>query len=525
MFDLDLQPGMNVLVGDNDVGKSTVLEAIGLALTGCVGGRRIENELTPYVFNSAEADRYLASVKAGGEIHLPECTIDVYVEESDDFEIFRGSNNMDLKKLPGFQLKISFDHRFDTAHRTFISEPDDVLSIPVEYFKIEWRSFAGDFIARRNVGIKTSFIDTSSMRLQFGFDRFTRDFVVQELKPEEHAEVSRAYRAMRETFTASDEIEKLNESLEDVELFDHDVRTLTLGIDISRRTDWESTIVPHLDGLPFDFVGDGTRSALKMMLALHNTNSPDKSLLLIEEPENHQSPGSLAELMSALAKKLESRQAIVATHSSFVMNRLGLDDLVLLGPDGDSLRLTALDGDTVDFFRRLAGFETLRAVLAKKLVLVEGPSDALIFQRSYRELHDAEAAVDGIAVLAVGGISFKRYLAIAEALNIRTAVVADNDGKSEEEVKARLAVGGNSTIRVFTGKDPDLRSLEQNIVAANDPGDLASTLARGPGSTISDEDWMIANKTEAALRILDSTKSFEIPEYIRDAAGFIHGEQ
>ena len=32
-FDLDFAPSMNIVVGDNDTGKSTLIEAINLALT------------------------------------------------------------------------------------------------------------------------------------------------------------------------------------------------------------------------------------------------------------------------------------------------------------------------------------------------------------------------------------------------------------------------------------------------------------------------------------------------------------
>ena len=50
-FMLDLNEGINILVGDNESGKSTILEAINLALTGLFNGRYFRNELTQYFFN------------------------------------------------------------------------------------------------------------------------------------------------------------------------------------------------------------------------------------------------------------------------------------------------------------------------------------------------------------------------------------------------------------------------------------------------------------------------------------------
>ena len=41
-FETELNPGLNILVGDNEAGKSTILEAIHLALTGVYCGRRVQ---------------------------------------------------------------------------------------------------------------------------------------------------------------------------------------------------------------------------------------------------------------------------------------------------------------------------------------------------------------------------------------------------------------------------------------------------------------------------------------------------
>ena len=51
MFELKLNDGLNIIVGDNESGKSTILEAINLALTGMINGRSIWNEVSQYLFN------------------------------------------------------------------------------------------------------------------------------------------------------------------------------------------------------------------------------------------------------------------------------------------------------------------------------------------------------------------------------------------------------------------------------------------------------------------------------------------
>ena len=45
VFVLPLNNGLNILVGDNESGKSTILEAIHLVLTGFLNGKYLKNEL------------------------------------------------------------------------------------------------------------------------------------------------------------------------------------------------------------------------------------------------------------------------------------------------------------------------------------------------------------------------------------------------------------------------------------------------------------------------------------------------
>lgn len=63
VFTLDLDSGLNLIVGDNEAGKSTILEAINLALTGLFNGRYLRNQLDQYLFNDESVFEYLASLQ------------------------------------------------------------------------------------------------------------------------------------------------------------------------------------------------------------------------------------------------------------------------------------------------------------------------------------------------------------------------------------------------------------------------------------------------------------------------------
>ena len=78
--DVQLNKGMNIIVGDNETGKSTFLEAIHLALTGLLYGRPAAYELHPFMFNAAAVGEWLASL-ASTPIAPPEVLIELYFDE------------------------------------------------------------------------------------------------------------------------------------------------------------------------------------------------------------------------------------------------------------------------------------------------------------------------------------------------------------------------------------------------------------------------------------------------------------
>lgn len=63
-FVLELNAGMNVIVGDNDVGKSNLLEAINLALTGRLRGNQIAAELSPFLMNLDATRQYISAMRS-----------------------------------------------------------------------------------------------------------------------------------------------------------------------------------------------------------------------------------------------------------------------------------------------------------------------------------------------------------------------------------------------------------------------------------------------------------------------------
>ena len=53
--------GINLLVGDNEAGKSTILEGISAALTGRLEGQWFRDALSPETFNAEATENFFAN--------------------------------------------------------------------------------------------------------------------------------------------------------------------------------------------------------------------------------------------------------------------------------------------------------------------------------------------------------------------------------------------------------------------------------------------------------------------------------
>jgi AAA15 family ATPase/GTPase len=82
---VSLNHHLNILVGNNECGKSTFLEAIHLALSGHLNGRPVQLELHPYLFNAGAVKAYIDGVVSGQQAAPPSNLNELYL--ADDPEL------------------------------------------------------------------------------------------------------------------------------------------------------------------------------------------------------------------------------------------------------------------------------------------------------------------------------------------------------------------------------------------------------------------------------------------------------
>jgi predicted ATP-dependent endonuclease of OLD family len=515
-FELPVNPVLSIIVGDNEAGKSSILEAIHLGLTGQLHGKSIHNEISPYWFNNEVVNEYLRKLYAGETAPLPVIKIEIFLKPHDDLADFRGTNNSAKADVPGFYVEIKFDEAFTAEYQEYIKEPNEkIRTLPVEYYDARWYSFANEAVTSRSIPINACLIDTTTTKLANGADIYIAKIIREHLEPKERANLAVNHRVLKETFATSESIRAINTKLQKKNGMVTD-KTLTLCVDVSSKTNWETTLTAHLDDIPFHFIGKGEQNAIKMKLALEHNANKKCNIILVEEPENHLSHSNMNKLINNISERCDGKQLIMATHSSYVLNKLGLENLILLNANKKIATLKSLSGETQKYFKKLPGYDTLRILLSPKAILVEGPSDELIVQRAYLQKYKKLPVELGVDVITIRGLSFKRFLEIAKVLHKEITVITDNDGKARTDIEASYRELLGVSI-VYFDDDVTYKTLEPQIVKCNSLDLLNEILDKSFTDKQTLKDFMINNKTETALKILESKKDIVIPKYIEDA--------
>ena len=500
-----------------------------MALSGIFRGKTVRGNLTQYLFNYDVVEQYLEDVNMGNTPEAPYILIELYIKG--DFPILEGDKFSDMNmsgKVSGIALKIALDEKYNEEYEALV-KAGDLASLPIEYYDVDWYAFSRKPLTSRSIPIKSAFIDVGFSKFQNGSDIYISRIVQNILETEEKTKIAQAYRRVKETFSKDPAIGTINSKITGISKLSK--KNIELTVDLGSRSTWDGSLITQLDNIPFDFIGKGEQAVVKTDLALSNKRAESSSVILIEEPECHISHTRLNQLLKSIKDNYNDKQIIITTHSSFVSNKLGLDNLILLN---HSKTVRFDDLNSKDFFEKVSGYDTLRLILCEKAILVEGDSDELVIQRAYMDNHSGELPIENNIEIISVGTSFLRFLEIAEYLTIPVKVVTDNDGSlSTLEKKYENYIGKKKkdnieicydnneytgTLTLGKAKKPfNYNTLEPLLLKANSLKKLNSILDTDYDTEDELHKYMKANKTDCALKIFSAKDSIQYPDYIKRA--------
>jgi putative ATP-dependent endonuclease of OLD family len=503
-FELSFDDKLNILIGDNEAGKSSVLLALDLALSGSKS--KIETIGLETLFNNESVSAFLAGTKKITD--LPTLFVELYLSEQGN-AVLNGKNNSSSIVCDGLRLVCEPIDEYSKEIGEVLK--DEYPNFPFEYYAIKFTTFAGEPYSGFKKPLKHLVIDSSQINNDYATREYTRSIYGTHATVLERNRNENLYRKSKAVFRNS-ALADLNGKLDS---YKFSVRT-------NPKSNLETDLVITENDIPIESKGKGRQCFIKTEFALSkNEDEHSLDVLLLEEPENHLSHTNMKKLIQRISES-EKKQLFIATHSSLICARLDLRQAILLNSAGATpVALKDLPEDTAKFFIKAPDNNVLEFVLSRKVILVEGDAEFILFDALYKKQPgNSTLEQDGVHVISVGGTSFKRYLDLAKLLQIKTAVVRDNDGDYQKNCVERYAAYTNDHMRVFSDTDSTRSTFE--VCLYQDHKVACDELFLPGRVNLTVQNYMLANKADVAFELLDKREAaLAAPSYIQAAIAWI----
>jgi len=502
-FDVPLDEALNVLIGDNESGKSTILTALDLVLSG--NRAKVETVGLESLLNSAAVAQFMAGTKRFED--LPTLYVEVYLTEQNAPDL-NGKNNSDGVVCDGLTMVCEPLDGYGKEIGEMLAQDD--ASFPFEYYDTKFFTFSGKSYTGNTRPIRHLVIDSAHVSNEYATRSYVRDLYDSNVEEVEKHRHKSEYRRHKEGFQR-DVLGDVNARLEK---YDFTLRT-------AGKATLESDLTISEGGVTIDHKGKGQQCFIKTAFALKKPATKGNiDVLLLEEPENHLSHVNMRRLIGRITATID-KQLFVATHSNMVSARLDLRKCILLNSGGtQSARLADLPSDTAEFFMKAPDNNILEFILSERVILVEGDAEYILLESFYRAVAGDAPDSDSVHVISIGGTSFKRYLDLAKLLGIKTAVIRDNDHDYQQNCVDRYTAYDGPCVKVFADQDDSRHTFE--VCLYEDNRSICEIAFAEGRKTLSVQDYMLHNKSEAAFQLLKHhADALSPPDYIREAIEWV----
>lgn len=419
--EVQFQPGVTLLVGENNAGKSNIVDAIRLGLDPLSG------RATRYF----EADDLTDG--AGGPIDIA-----LEFKDATDFQKALFINGLDLETgtiqyqtsyLPATQ-EIPRGKRLRTAGKPHGTD--------------------SDFEARAKINcVYVEPLRDAKYQLASGNGRRLGTILNALLSEEEKGDFEQKAKDTFDKLSSEGPISTVNSKIQSyLTAFTDPIRSQTVEVDFETpkleklaRSLRMKMAEKGIDPRDLDSSGLGYANLLflsTVLLELSVVRESELTILLIEEPEAHLHPqlqGVLLDFLRSAAKgkfdddtgvSIRGRlQVIATTHSPSIASAVGVNDIVVVKSDKDS-GTYALDLQSVDFGSGKTRENSIRKInqyldatrsellFARRVILVEGISEAVLLPAiAERFLKDAPQRLrkfKACTTIIVGSVDFDPYI-------------------------------------------------------------------------------------------------------------------
>lgn len=352
LLTLDFELGKNVLIGDNESGKSSILQALDLVL--CDSRHRVE----ALGIESLLSQRAVEAFQAGSRRAelLPELIADVFLNNTGNPDL-NGRQNLTERDADGLRMHIApMLEEYGQDIRGVLEQ--DPTNFPYEYYTVRFTTFSGGHFAGFRRYLRHLLLDSARIDSDHAAQEYTRTVYSVNVPVSERYRLENTCRQQKNLFR-DEHLAAVNRELD----------TCQFSVRSGTRAGLEANLDLTEQGISIRNRGKGRQCFIKTEFALRRREQQGElHALLLEEPENHLSHLNMKKLVSRLAEERQT-QLFIATHSSHISSRLDLRNAILLGRR-KPVMLKHLSENTARFFMKAPDNNVLEFALAGKVILV-----------------------------------------------------------------------------------------------------------------------------------------------------------
>ena len=503
-IEIPFNKGRNILVGDNESGKSSVLQAIDLCARG--SRHRVEDIGVETLLNVSAVREFMAGDRRIE--NMPKLSIELYLTDIVD-EGLEGNENSDNSYTNGIRLLIEPDMAL--SRQTHQALQAQHPSFPFEFYSISFCTFSGEVY--NGYTKKTVLLDNSTIGNEYALNEYISTIYGATLSQVEQLATKHSYGHSKTGFKG-EVLAPFNAKLP---------VGYSFSVKNTGKNCLENDLTIEMGGVPISEKGTGVQCIVKTQLAL--SRAEDIPVILLEEPENHLSHLNMRRMIENIESSQQA-QLFISTHSDLISTRLDLRNCILMNSTepARTVSLRFIDEGTAKFFMKAPDNNMLQFVLANKVILVEGDAEYILMDTFCKRVLNHTLAEQGLDVIAVDGKCFKRYLEIAKKIGVKVAVVTDNDENYAENITASYGGFMNdeyANIKVFADTNNEKYTFE--VALYNDNMADCDELFGADRRTLTVLKYMLANKAEAAYKLLSQkSETITVPQYIREALEWVN---